>query len=87
MLPLMQVKLGLLGRCAQCLRHMKDCHHIDRTCVDRVSPCDHMGPLTQEECRARMQHVMYTKLHDGGAMLIHKVVIAPWLRVRVPQQH
>ena len=86
MLPLMQIKLRLLGRCAQCLRYRQECEHLDLTCASRVSQCNQMVPLTREEWRARILTVRYPKLHDSVAVISGKVVIAPWLRVHLPQQ-
>ena len=86
MMPLMQVKPRLLGRCAQCLLSKEDCLHLDRTCVDRVSQCSQMGPLSREEWRKRIRTVRYDKLHDCVAVIDRKVAIAPWLRPYVPVQ-
>ena len=62
MMPLMQVKLRLLGKCAQCLLTKEECGHLDRTCGDRVSQCNQMGPLSREEWRKRIGKVSYDKL-------------------------
>ena len=86
MMPLMQVKLRLLGKCAQCLLTKEECGHLDRTCGDKVSQCNQMRPLSREEWRKRMRNVNYDKLFSCVAVIDHRVVIAPWLRPHVPKQ-